>query len=408
MKYIILTQYYPPETGAPQNRLHSLAKNLIKLGHAVEVLTAMPNYPKSEVFPMYRGRMYYFEYIEKIPVHRTWIYVSKKPGILRRLLNYFSFVFTSILFSFKLSKADILIVESPPLFLSWSAFIIGKFKGAKVVFNVSDLWPESAEKLGIITNKFFLWLASLLESYSYKKAILVSGQTQGIVQSVSTRFPEVKSCWVPNGIDTDVFENIVTDHSWKKQYSIEDKKVFMYAGIIGHAQSLEVIIKAASGLKQVKDIAFVIIGDGPEKSRLQLLNNELNAGVIFIPNTPKLTVLSWIASSHCFIVPLKRLDLFKGAIPSKLFDPLAVGVPIILGVEGEALELFIKTNCCGWNFEPENEIDLIRVIKEVLINDELVKRYGSSGKEYVNRNFDRSQIASVFHNTIESNYFEKI
>lgn len=408
MKYIILTQYYPPETGAPQNRLHSLAKNLVKLGNKVEILTAMPNYPKSEIFPKYKQKKYFFEYIEEIPVHRTWIYVSKKTGIVRRLLNYFSFVFTSVCFSYKLNKADILIVESPPLFLSFSAFIIAKIKGAKIVFNVSDLWPESAEKLGIIKNKFFLWLASLLESFSYKNALLVSGQTKGIVESVSTRFPKVNSTWVPNGIDKNIFDNIVANHSWKKKYSIEDKKIFMYAGIIGHAQGIEVIVKAASAFKNVNEIAFVIVGDGPEKSRLQSLNNDLNAGVVFISNTPKLEVLSWVASAHSYIVPLKKLDLFKGAIPSKLFDPLALGIPIVLGVEGEAHNLFIKENCCGWSFEPENEIDLIKVIKKILISNELVKKYGFSGREYVNQEFNRAQIALKFDKKIESIYNEKV
>ena len=170
MKFLILSQYYPPETGAPQNRLHSLALNLVKNGCEVEVLTAMPNYPKMEIFDNYKGLSYFKEDIDGIKVHRSKIYVSKSKGVLKRLLNYFSFVFSSIRVSNKLSKTDYVICESPPLFLGISALFISKKLKAKLIFNVSDLWPESAEKLDIVSNKFSLNLAYKLEEYLYKKS----------------------------------------------------------------------------------------------------------------------------------------------------------------------------------------------------------------------------------------------
>ena len=191
MKFLILSQYYPPETGAPQNRLHSLALNLVKNGCEVEVLTAMPNYPKMEIFDNYKGLSYFNENIDGIKVHRSKIYVSKSKGVLKRLLNYFSFVFSSIRVSNKLSKTDYVICESPPLFLGISALFISKKLKAKLIFNVSDLWPESAEKLDIVSNKFFLNLAYKLEEYLYKKSFLVTGQTQGIVANINNRFPNV-------------------------------------------------------------------------------------------------------------------------------------------------------------------------------------------------------------------------
>ena len=156
MKFLILSQYYPPETGAPQNRLHSLALNLVKNGCEVEVLTAMPNYPKMEVFESYKGLKYSIEYIDSIKVHRSKIYVSKSKGVFKRLLNYFSFVLSSMKSLNKLKKTDYVICESPPLFLGISALYISKKLNAKLIFNVSDLWPESADKLDIVTNKFFL------------------------------------------------------------------------------------------------------------------------------------------------------------------------------------------------------------------------------------------------------------
>ena len=164
MKLLFLTQYYPPETGAPQNRLHSLALNLIKVGFEVEVLTAMPNYPKMEIFPEYRGIKEMEETIDGVRVVRSSIYVTKDKGVAKRLVNYFSFVWTSMRSYKRLSEADYVLCESPPLFLGISALYLARKLKAKLIFNVSDLWPESAEELDIVSNKFFLGLAYKLEA----------------------------------------------------------------------------------------------------------------------------------------------------------------------------------------------------------------------------------------------------
>ena len=222
MKFLILSQYYPPETGAPQNRLHSLALNLIKSGCDVEVLTAMPNYPKMEIFVGYNGLSYKKENIDGIIVHRSKIYVSKSKGVLKRLLNYFSFVLSSIRISNKLSKADYIICESPPLFLGISALYLSRRLNAKLIFNVSDLWPESAEKLDIVNNNFFLNLAYKLEKYLYKKSFLVTGQTQGIVANINKRFPNIPTLWLPNGIDKEVYD-VPENKDWITEYGIEGK-----------------------------------------------------------------------------------------------------------------------------------------------------------------------------------------
>ena len=153
MKILFLTQYYPPEIGAPQNRLHELAVRLKANDIEVEVLTAMPNYPKMEIFEEYKNGKIKEEIIDGIQVFRSRIYVSKSKGIISRLLNYFSFVWTSYWRSKKLGEYDFLLVESPPLFLGYSAMALSRKLNAKLIFNVSDLWPESAEKLNIVNNK---------------------------------------------------------------------------------------------------------------------------------------------------------------------------------------------------------------------------------------------------------------
>ena len=155
MRLLILTQYFPPETGAPQNRLFELALRLKEKGIDVEILTAMPNYPKMEIMEGYKGLKYKEEEIEGLKVYRSKIYISKEKGIRKRLMVYFSFVFSSYKVGKKLGNYDYLMCESPPLFLGYSAMRLSKKLKAKLIFNVSDLWPESAEKMGVVTNKFF-------------------------------------------------------------------------------------------------------------------------------------------------------------------------------------------------------------------------------------------------------------
>ena len=163
------------------------------------------------------------ENIDGIIVHRSKIYVSKSKGVLKRLLNYFSFVLSSIRISNKLSKTDYVICESPPLFLGISALYLSRRLNAKLIFNVSDLWPESAEKLDIVNNNFFLNLAYRLEKYLYEKSFLVTGQTQGIVANINKRFPNIPTLWLPNGIDKEVYE-VPENKDWITEYGIEGKK----------------------------------------------------------------------------------------------------------------------------------------------------------------------------------------
>ncbi|GAB5555123.1 MAG: glycosyltransferase family 4 protein [Saprospiraceae bacterium] len=407
MKLLFLTQYYPPETGAPQNRLHSLALNLIKVGFEVEVLTAMPNYPKMEIFPEYRGLKEMEETIDGVRVIRSSIYVTKDKGVAKRLMNYFSFVWTSIQSHKRLSKADYVLCESPPLFLGISALYLARKLKARMIFNVSDLWPESAEELDIVSNRFFLGLAYKLEAYLYRKSFLVTGQTQGIVTDINKRFPKVATMYLPNGIDKEVYAFNDTSKDWIHQNGLEGKKIYMYAGIIGHAQGLDVIIKAKAWIKKMypekaKEIQFVLIGDGPEKERLINLDYELKTEITFIPNTPKKEVMRMIKQAHGYIVPLKKLKLFLGAIPSKIFDPLAMGIPILLGVDGEAHKLFIEQGNAGLHFEPENHIALAERIIELEEDPTLAQRLGKQGQAFVQENFDRKNIALSFKEFIQN------
>ena len=402
MRFLILTQYYPPETGAPQNRLSGLARELKQMGHEVVILTAMPNYPAMQIPPDYIGKKYVVDEFENIPVHRAWIYVSKNRSIISRLMNYFSFTFSSTYYASKIKgNFDYLMVESPPLFLGISAWWISKRKKAKMVFNVSDLWPESAEKLGVISNKMFLKLATILEEWLYKKSYMVTGQTQGIVQNIKTRFPNKKVHWLPNGVDESIF-------SFKKQENVRqqlklsnDDFLIMYGGIIGLAQGLDVILDAAKLLPAESKITYLLLGDGPEKNRLQQRVVEENiARVKFLELVSREVVPSYVDAVDVAVIPLKKMDLFLGAIPSKIFENLALGKPLLLSVDGEARSLFIDQGNAGLFIEPENSKMLAEKSLKMEANPEMVREMGNNGKAFVQTYFMRKKITSDWVNTL--------
>ncbi len=406
MKLLIHTQYFPPEVGAPQNRLFELALRLKKLGVEVTVLTAMPNYPAMEIHPEYKGKKYVFEEIEGLKVHRSSIYVTTSKSLVKRLLNYFSFVWTSYWVGrSKLEREyDFLLCESPPLFLGISAFLLSKAKKAKFIFNVSDLWPESAEKLGLVTNKFFLRMAQYLEEFLYKKAQLISGQTQGIVKNIKQRFPEKDLYWLPNGVDLSYYDPDKVTSKWREENGFnQSDKLFLYAGIIGHAQGLEVILKAAKTLSSRSECKFILLGSGPCKKELQELKSKWQLdNVIFKDVVSKKEMPFIVKAADVALIPLRKLDLFKGAIPSKVFENLAMRTPIVLGVEGEAKDLFIKEGNAGVFYEPENATEMAEAIEKLLNTDGLIEELGENGRRYVHDNFNRDALTMAFYQKLKS------
>ena len=399
MRVLILSQYYLPETGAPINRLSSLAENLIAEGCQIEVLTATPNYPTLKVMAGYSNSLRrQTEIVNGVTTHRVPIFLPKNKGTLPRLLMYLSFCLSVLTFSKKKDKFDFIICESPPLFLGISGLILSKLYRSKMIFNVSDLWPESVEALGIIKNKVLLQPAYWLESYIYKKSSYIFGQTESICRNIAERNSGVNPEFLPNGVDIHQFEISNFDSPVCLQSSLEGKVVFFYAGILGYAQGLEVIIKARKELKALNQDAhnrsvFILFGNGPEEQSLIDLNHHLGTDVIFVKSVPRAELLSGLSRFDVGIVPLRKNPLFEGAIPSKLFDSLALGKPILLGVEGEAKDKFIDQVECGLSFLPGDHHSLATEIL-TLINDPALRvRLGENGRDLVHQEYDRRKIA---------------
>ena len=345
------------------------------------------------------------EIIDGIPVHRAWIYVSNSKSIVARLLNYFSFVWSSYIRGRKLENFDYLMVESPPLFLGYSAMALAKKLHSKLIFKVSDLWPESAEKLGIVTNKHLLKLAYNLEGKCYTKSHLITGQTQGIVDDIKNRLPQKNVYLLPNGVDT-TFYNLeqISASTFREKHNFKDNDLlFFYGGILEHAQGLEVILKAASLLSEKKNIQFIIQGTGPEKDKLLEMSATLKLkNVHFLNPVPKSEMPSVLKSIDVALVPLKKLDLFQGAIPSKVFEAFAMKKPLLLGVDGEARKHLIEKGQARMFFEPENVKELAYCALFLSKNPEELHRKSENARYYVSENFDRNKITIDFLRELNS------
>jgi len=405
MRILILTQYYPPEIGAAQNRLSDLARRLTAAGHRVTVLTAMPNYPQGEIYSGYRGRFAKKETDEGIGILRTWVYTTKEKSFLPRIINYISFAFFALVLGCAAAEdADIVLTESPPLFVAGSGYLLSKAKRAKFVLNVSDLWPESAVALGILHNRSLISLARRLEEWLYDRAVVVAGQTQGIVDSISRRCNGKRVLLMTNGVSPEFLASaqtaVASRESVRQEFGVKGKFVVGFPGLHGLVYRLDLMLEAARNLAKQEDIHFILLGDGPEKGRLQeKAKLERIDNVTFAGTLPAARMPNVLAAMDVMVIPLRRHDLFKGTLPSKLFEGMGAGVPIVGALEGEARQV-IEAAQCGICVEPENSAAMADAILSLYRDPELRRRLGENGRRYVAKHYNRKEIAAQFEQVL--------
>ncbi|WP_407306591.1 glycosyltransferase family 4 protein [Desulfosporosinus sp. SB140] len=395
MRILMLTQYFPPESGAAQVRLKEVAKGLQRNGHEVTVVTAFPNHPSGIIPPEYQGHWRMKDEVDGIPVWRTWIYPVQRGRFWKRLLNYFSFVFSSFWGLSKAGKQDTLFFESPPLFLGITALIYGWFTRTRIIMNISDLWPESAVALGLVNNRWMIGAAEWLEKLLYRRAWKISSQTEGIRSSLLKRgVPEHKVTFLPNGVNLDLFAPRERDQALALMLGIQEEDfVLIYAGTMGYAQGLESVIKTAELLREEPGICFLFVGDGTEKPMLEALVKEKGLdNVSFVEFQPVQKMPRYFSLASASIVPLKKNKLFEGARPSKMFPALGSAVPVIYSGEGEAAELVLSSGG-GVVVEPENSEALAQAILELKSNPNR-REMGKRGRQFVQEHYAWTEIIS--------------
>lgn len=400
MHFCILSQYYPPEIGAPQARLSDLAKYFINCGHEVTVLTAMPNYPTGQIFPEYGG-LYKSETMDEVSVIRTYVYPSKSVRMIPRLMSYFSFVLSSMIVgTLLLPRPDFILTESPPLFLGLSGYFLSRIKKARWIFNVSDLWPESAVNLGVIGEGIPLKISKFLEACFYKRSWLTTGQSHEIIRNIRDRFPQIRTHHLSNGVDIETFKpdrksDILKPWLESKRYSA------VYAGLHGIAQGLDQIIDAAAEIgKSSHDLQIIFIGDGAEKSHLiEVAKQKDISNISFVDPQPRDKMPEIWASADIALVPLTQY--IPGAVPSKLYEAMASAIPVLLMAEGEAAEIVNNSNC-GFAVLPNRNDEIVDKITTLLESASLREAMGKSGRQYVEKNFSRNTILKNFIEYLET------
>ncbi|HEY8797888.1 MAG TPA: glycosyltransferase family 4 protein [Candidatus Dormibacteraeota bacterium] len=393
LRVTFLTHYFPPEVGPAQTRLHELAKRLIAAGETVTVVTGFPNYPAGEIFPGYRGKRFMEDTFDGIRVLRTWVFATRSRGFIGRLLNYYSFPMFSLLAVRKLGPTDIIYVQSPPLFTGLAALWFSRLKRAPYIFNVSDIWPQSAVELGMLRNRFAIRLAEMLERHIYRRATRITVATPGILERLAVRgVPREKIFLLTNGVDTAAYNVSSPDRDLAKRLGLDGHKVFMYAGLHGLAQGLDVILEAAK-LTRNPDVLYVFVGDGADKPALVAkAEAEGISNVRFLPIQPTSTLPAVLNLAYATVIPLRRLDLFKAALPSKLFDSMAASRPIVAPLWGEAAAL-VEAAACGLVVEPEDARGVQEAVEKLAADPALAQRLGEQGRRYVVEHFNRDDIA---------------
>lgn len=393
MKFLVLTQYFPPEVGATQVRLASLCKELCRAGHAVEVVTGMPHHPTGKIFPSHRGRLYAREQLYGATVHRVWLYPGKGSSI-KRLLSYFSFVLMCFLGLARAAKPDYLFVDSPPLFLGLSGWIAARFRRARLIFNVADLWPDSARDLGVIRDGIYMRLGYMLERWIYHRADYVTAVTEGIRDTLLTykHVPSQKVLFLPNGVDTQLLAPRPPDQALKRRMGLTGKQVVLYAGNHGYAGAVEQVICAAFFLRESPLVHFLFIGDGPEKTKLIAMADALGIGnVSFHDSVPLEKLPAYISISDVAVATLRKSRITEGTRPAKVLVMMAAAKPQAVAASGEAAGL-LELAEAGVVVPPEDSKALAEAIRAMLSDPEAAKKMGQKGRAFVKAHYEWSAL----------------
>jgi len=336
---------------------------------------------------------------DDVTLYRTWTYSGYNSNFVGRVIGYLSYTFSSLVKALFLKKPDIYIVTSPSIFVGISAIIVSKLKRVPFIFEVRDLWPESAVATGVLNNKFLLnilyWLEYRLYKYSKKIVVL----TPAFKENIEKRYPEFigKIKIITNGADFSIMGKEHQGEQLREKLGWSDKKVFTYLGAHGVANDLIQVVEAAKVFKDEMQVHFVLIGDGMQKKFLKQKASEYNlTNIEFIDSVPKHEVVDYVNASDVCIAILKKTDTFKTVYPNKVFDYMSCKKPVFVTIDGITRDL-IETSNCGLYAEPENLDEFKSIVDKFLnMSDEELKAFGENGYKYVKENFDREKLAERY------------
>lgn len=407
MKILLLHQYFLEENDSGGSRWNEMAKMWAEEGHEITVLGGMIHANGFGKHPDYKGKYFKKRQHGKVEVIRCHVSESYNANFIGRLWGYFSFVFSSIwagIFKVK-GKYDVVVVTSPPLFIGISGYILSRIKKAPYVFEIRDLWPESAIDTGVITNRSIIKLSYWLEKFIYRKAELINVLTPAFRDKLinSKRINPEKIILIPNAADFSLSSKLVDNFdvdSFRKNQGFDGKFVIIYVGAHGVANHLDQILDTGKLLVDT-NVEFLLLGNGMEKTRLiKRVKNEGITNVRFQDSVPKVDVFKYIMASDMGTSVLKRVDTFKTVYSNKTFDYMSCKKPILMAIDGVSKDL-VEEAKAGVFVEPENPEDFAQKIRYYLSNKNLLAVEGENGYFYAKANFDRNLLAKKYINDIK-------
>ena len=406
MRILYLSQYFPPEAGATQTRAYEMASNWVRLGHSVTMLTEVPNHPSGIIQPEFKNKLYQRDQLDGINVLRLWVAASPSKNFRARMAFYLSYMLHAAWAGiFENGSFDLIYASSPPLFVGGAALAISYWRKIPLAFEVRDLWPESAVALGELKNQRAIRLATWLEEACYKRAQVIITAANGMRERLIERGQtSQKIHLVDNGANTELFQfNPDARNRLRQELNLGAKFTFAYTGIFGLAQGLEVVIEAAEILRQNPDLHFLLIGAGPKREELLHMAQERNLpNLTILPEKQREEIPGYLSAADAAVIPLKDLAIFRGVVPSKLFDAWACERPVILGVDGEARRLLEEADG-GIYVPPENPKLLAEAaIKMASMSASTRLDMGKKARQMTVQRFSRRSQAEYLVNLLES------
>ncbi len=397
MHILFLTHYFPPEVNAPASRTYENAKRWIREGHEVTVITCNPSHPAGVVYPGYRNKLWQWHKLDGIRILRVKTFLSPNKGFAKRILNHLSYLVSATVFCLFAGKADVVVSTSPQFFCGLAGYTVSRIKRAPWVLEIRDLWPESIIAVGAVKGRRLINILEGLETWMYRKADRIVALTNAFKRHIIGRgVPAGHISVITNGADLDQFRVLPKENGFRQEQGLTGKFVVSYVGTHGMAHGLDTIFAAAEKLRERHDIVFLLVGDGAERERLvQEKANRGLSNVIMLPQQKKERMPEILAASDACMVLLKKTDLFKTVIPSKIFEAMAMERPIILGVDGESRDI-VEEGQCGLCIEPENPHALAEAVVRLKEEKNLAVELGTKGKSFVAARYSRESLAMEY------------
>ncbi len=405
VKILYVSQYFPPEMGAPAARAAELSRHWARMGHDVSVLTGFPNHPTGVVPPEWRSRfhsLFYRETVDGVRVVRTWLWPLPNRKAHERIRNYASFCVSSAISGLSLEKPDVVIGSSPQLLVALSAWWLAWWKRVPFVFEVRDLWPESLTAVGAGGEGTALHrVLKAIAGFLYRRADRIVVVTPAFKEHLIRHWqvPEQKISIVENGVETDLFR----PGDSTRAPGTEGRFLICYIGTMGMAHGLETLIAAAEQLqKALPGALFLLIGEGAEKERIVKLTSSRGlTNVHFLDQQPRERIPNYIAASDVCLVILKKTELFKTVIPTKLLEYMSCERPVIVAVDGQARKL-VEEAGAGVFVEPGNSSALVEAIIALSADSDRRHSMGQNGRKFIVARLSRERTAQDYIDVLET------